>query len=277
MKTITLYRDCNSQSRSKLDLFSSQCMQGQEKSSQHSNATMPSAARTLQLKATLAGEERRHENPVESRPSVTASVPPHLPPQDVAPPRAICRLSVDYQQAADSPPPWSLSPAILPGARRKSSHRRSSCMANHSLLPVQDGEVRAAEWVTPRAQEGRRLAQRRPGGVRVRRAVVIPDAAPRPPQGSIRLGLELGVRPSAQAPQEIAAGYAHQERGALWAQGLRGRLHRRPVQSFHSISLSKNARSVCSDVFPRKGAVPSKKERAILGFAEGKSILDRQY
>ena len=42
-------------------------------------------------------------------------------------------------------------------------------------------------------------------------------------------------------------------------------------------SLSKNARSVFSDVFPRNGAVSSKKVRAMLGFAEGKTILDRQY
>ena len=40
-------------------------------------------------------------------------------------------------------------------------------------------------------------------------------------------------------------------------------------------SLSKNARSVFSDVFPRKGAVPSKKVRRILGLEEGKTILDR--
>ena len=40
-------------------------------------------------------------------------------------------------------------------------------------------------------------------------------------------------------------------------------------------SLSKNARSVFSVVFPRKGAVPSKKVMAILGLAEGKTIMDR--
>jgi len=40
-------------------------------------------------------------------------------------------------------------------------------------------------------------------------------------------------------------------------------------------SLSKNALSVCSDVFPRKGAVPSRKVRAMLGMAEGKTNLDR--
>ena len=41
-------------------------------------------------------------------------------------------------------------------------------------------------------------------------------------------------------------------------------------------SLSKNTRSVFS-FFSRKGAVSSKKVRAMLGFAEGKTILDRQY
>ncbi len=40
-------------------------------------------------------------------------------------------------------------------------------------------------------------------------------------------------------------------------------------------SLSKNARSVFSDVFPKKGAVPSRKIRALLGLDEGKTILDR--
>ena len=40
-------------------------------------------------------------------------------------------------------------------------------------------------------------------------------------------------------------------------------------------SLSKNARSVFPDVFPRKGAVPSKKVRRMLGLEEGKTILDR--
>ena len=38
-------------------------------------------------------------------------------------------------------------------------------------------------------------------------------------------------------------------------------------------SLSKNARSVSSDVFPRKGAVPSKKVRRMLGLEEGKTIF----
>ena len=40
-------------------------------------------------------------------------------------------------------------------------------------------------------------------------------------------------------------------------------------------SLSKNARSVFSDIFPRKGAVPSKKVMRILGLEEGKTILAR--
>ena len=40
-------------------------------------------------------------------------------------------------------------------------------------------------------------------------------------------------------------------------------------------SLLKNARSVFSDVFPRKGAVPSKKVRRMLGLEEGKTIFDR--
>ena len=40
-------------------------------------------------------------------------------------------------------------------------------------------------------------------------------------------------------------------------------------------SLSKNESSVFSDVFPKKGAVPSRKVRAMLGLAEGKTILDR--
>ena len=42
-----------------------------------------------------------------------------------------------------------------------------------------------------------------------------------------------------------------------------------------TFSLLKNARSVFSDVFPRKGAVPSKKVRRMLGLEEGKTILDR--
>ena len=39
----------------------------------------------------------------------------------------------------------------------------------------------------PRAREGRWLALQHPGGVRVRLAVVLPDAARRPPQGSTLL------------------------------------------------------------------------------------------
>ena len=42
-------------------------------------------------------------------------------------------------------------------------------------------------------------------------------------------------------------------------------------------SLSKNARSVFSDVFPRKGAVPSKKVRLIIGLDVGTTILDKCY
>ena len=40
-------------------------------------------------------------------------------------------------------------------------------------------------------------------------------------------------------------------------------------------SLSKNSCSVFSDVFRRKGAVPSKKVRQMLGLEQGKMILDR--
>ena len=46
-------------------------------------------------------------------------------------------------------------------------------------------------------------------------------------------------------------------------------------KAFTIFSLSKNARSVFSDVFPRKGAVPSKKVMLMLGLEEGKTILDR--
>ena len=46
-------------------------------------------------------------------------------------------------------------------------------------------------------------------------------------------------------------------------------------KAFKTFSLSKNAHSVFSDVFPRKGAVPSKKVRRMLGLEEGKTILDR--
>ena len=42
-----------------------------------------------------------------------------------------------------------------------------------------------------------------------------------------------------------------------------------------TFSLLKNTRSVFSDVFPRKGAVLSKKVRRMLGLEEGKTILDR--
>ena len=40
-------------------------------------------------------------------------------------------------------------------------------------------------------------------------------------------------------------------------------------------SLSKNACSVFSDIFPRKGSVPSKKVRQMLGWDESTTILDR--
>ena len=49
-----------------------------------------------------------------------------------------------------------------------------------------------------------------------------PGASRPPCTGSIRVGLGLGVRPSALDQPAITAGYAHQARGALCAQRLRG-------------------------------------------------------
>ena len=101
---------------------------------------------------------------------------------------------MDSQQP-DSQPPRTRGRVL--GARsdrdRKPGRRESADITHRPLLPVQDGGVRAAEQATPRARQGRRLAPRRPG-VRVRRAVFLPNAAPpRPPQGSVRLGLGLGL------------------------------------------------------------------------------------
>ena len=79
-----------------------------------------------------------------------------------------------------------------------------------------DGQRRAAF----RAQEGWLLALQPAGSVHVRRTVALPDAAPRPAQGSTRLRFGVGVRQSAPAPPTIAAGNTHQELGAVHAQGL---------------------------------------------------------
>ena len=67
-----------------------------------------------------------------------------------------------------------------PGARRKSGRRDSSGIAHRLLLPVQDGGLRAAERVAARAREGWGLAPRSAGSLRVRRVVILPDAAQRP-------------------------------------------------------------------------------------------------
>ena len=93
-----------------------------------------------------------------------------------------------------------------PGARPQRGRRRSACIAHRALLPVKDGGVRAAERATPRARQGPRLAPRR---------VVVSNAACRPAQGSIRLVLGLGLRPSAPAPPAIAAGYAPSNTGCF--------------------------------------------------------------
>ena len=124
------------------------------------------------------------------------------------------------QQAADSPPPRSPSPArdASPAIEEPPASPIVHWSQNRMEL---HGRVRAAERATPRAREGRQLAPRHPGGVRVRRAIVLTNAARRTAQGSIRLGLGLGLRPSAPSPPAIAAGYAHQIRGASCAQGLR--------------------------------------------------------
>ena len=95
------------------------------------------------------------------------------------PPRAVRRLTMKNL------PPES-TPQLSPSPERAASPspvagRRSAGIAHRSLLPVQDGGVRAAERATPRAREGRQLAQRHKGCARVRRAVVLPNAAPPPP------------------------------------------------------------------------------------------------
>ena len=58
----------------------------------------------------LAEEERVNDSAIESEQSmsVTPSLAPPLPPP-MPPPRAVCRLTMDNQQA-DSPLPWSPSP-----------------------------------------------------------------------------------------------------------------------------------------------------------------------
>ena len=111
---------------------------------------------------------------------------------------------------------------LAPRPRRKSGRRGSAGIPHRLLLPVRDGGVWAAELVTPGAREGRRLVLQRQAYVRARRAVVLPNAARRPAQGSICLGLGLGVRPSAPVPPAIAACYTHQALGASCAQGLWG-------------------------------------------------------
>ena len=77
-----------------------------------------------------------------------------------------------------------------PGARRKSGHRGNSGIAYGLLLQVQFGGLGAAERAV--APEGRGLAPRSAGSVRVRLAVALrslPDATRLSAQGSIRLGL----------------------------------------------------------------------------------------
>ena len=75
----------------------------------------------------------------------------------------------------------------------KSGHRGSSGIVHRLLFPVQDGGPRVAKRAAARAREGWGLAPRRAGGVRVRRAAALPDAARRSAQGSTRL--DLGERP----------------------------------------------------------------------------------
>ena len=175
-------------------------------------------ARSRQHKAKLAAEEERlHDVAVVSNSersvSATPSPSPPLPPplqRPMPPPRAVSSLPLDDQQA-DSPAPRSQSPERAdPPAPRSPSRSQTgrqgiACIAHRALLPVQDGGVRVTERATPRARQGPRLAPRR---------VVLPNPACRPAQGSLRLGLALGVRPYVPAPLAIAASYLHQTRGA---------------------------------------------------------------
>ena len=99
--------------------------------------------------------------------------------------------------------------------RRLTSRPAANSVA---LLGVQANIPRA-----PRSRRAEAMQQERDlSAIPKALIAVLSNAACRPAQGSIRLGLGLGLRPSAPAPPAIAAGYAHQTRGASCAQGLRG-------------------------------------------------------
>ena len=167
-----------------------------QKRSQHANQ--------FQHILRLAEEERLHDNAVESvlvRDAVAVAASGSSAASLAAYDSPCCRVPPDHEVPTTRIPAAAVAE---PGARRKSCRRGSAgiAWAHHPLLPVPDGEVRAAE----RATHGARLRAARegwwlaPGGVRVQRAVTValPSAARSPAQGSILLGPGLGVWPSAR-------------------------------------------------------------------------------
>ena len=100
----------------------------------------------------------------------------------------------------------------LPARLSRKRWHRPWCIAPSTGWRSTGGRTGHSQGTTRSAAQ-RRLAPQR---------VVLPNAARRPAQGSICLGLGLGVPPSALAPPAIAANYAHQTLGALCAQGLLG-------------------------------------------------------
>ena len=137
--------------------------QGEANSSLHSLPRTLSACKISSAQSEKKAVEEEHlyniavenksEPSLSARPLPSLPLPPPLPPP-MPPPRAVCRLTIDNQQA-NSPPPH------LPS----SEHAASPVVEEAPALPipVQDGGVQEAKWATPRAQEGLQLAPRRPG------------------------------------------------------------------------------------------------------------------
>ena len=104
------------------------------------------------------------------------------------PPRAVCHLTMDNQQA-DSPPPRlqspesAASPVVEEAYASPIVHCSQYRMEEHKQ---QNGPL----GPTPRARQGLRLAQQRQGGEWIQQAVDLPNATTSPAQGSIRLDAE---------------------------------------------------------------------------------------
>ena len=196
-------------------------------------------ARCRQHKANLAVEEEHlHDIAVEneSEPSLSATpwpsppLPPPLPQRmPVPPPRAVRRLTMDNQQPGNR-----LTPRRRGRRARSASQARWSRKRRHSPLST----APSTGWRSTSGKTGHSTGTTTGSATSRGRTSPTDSDGPSPyptplaaPRKDQYIGLGLRVLPSAPAPPAIAAaaGYAHQERGALCAQGqwvteLEGRL-----------------------------------------------------